>query len=569
MQQANGHEKVPPVAIVGAGPVGLVAALYLSRLKVPFVVLEEDAGLSTAAKAGTLTPRSLEIFSQLGVVDDVLAEGLRLDVVDFVERRQDRVLMRMPLYELHGETAFPFTINLPQSEYERILEAHASRSPFGEVRFEHRVVDLDQEEEGCRLTVETPNGTETIDASYVLACDGGRSAVRRMLGIKHEGKTYPEKFALIDIETNLDEGGRRPAYLSYIFDPEEWLILVRQPRMWRVLWPIPPDAPEPEDAEVERKLRLAVGDRPLRVLGSLTYKVHHRVAQRWRAGRVFLLGDAAHLITPVGGLGASTGIMDANNLSWKVAWVLRGLASPVLLDTYEQERRPIAEFIAGGLADRNRSMMRMKNPLKRAARDAALLTMQRFRAHRWNIAYVRSLLATGYHGDSREHSRLSGIVRRTFRSILPRTDPQVLAGDRAPDGMLFGPDGRRRWLHELLGVSFAAFTFDDARNGPEITPLQQQPSFLRHYLVSPSDAPHDTMLRDRTFWDVGGSLTRRFHAVPGTTFLLRPDGHVAAVEPPNGRTAQRLYEEYVGSSHPEEHVSGEEALTSGTYSGVR
>ncbi|MDQ3375499.1 MAG: FAD-dependent monooxygenase, partial [Actinomycetota bacterium] len=98
MQEPNGHGKTsPPVAIVGAGPVGLVAALYLHRLRVPFVVLEEDAGLSTAAKAGTLTPRSLEIFSQLGVVEDVLEEGLRLDVVDFVERRQDRVLMQMPL----------------------------------------------------------------------------------------------------------------------------------------------------------------------------------------------------------------------------------------------------------------------------------------------------------------------------------------------------------------------------------------------------------------------------------------------------------------------------------------
>ncbi len=563
MRDANGHAKTPPVAIVGAGPVGLVAALYLHRLRVPFVVLEEDVGLSTAAKAGTLTPRSLEIFSQLGVVEDVLAEGLRLDVVDFVERRQDRVLMQMPLYELDKETAFPFTINLPQSEYERILHAHASRSPFGEVRFEHRVVGLEQDDDGCRLTVETPSGAESIEASYVLACDGGRSAIRRLLGIKHDGKTYPEKFALIDIETDLDEGGgRRPTYLSYIFDPEEWLILVRQPRMWRVLWPIPPDAPEPEPAEIERKLRLAVGDRPLRILGVVTYKVHHRVAQRWNVGRTFLLGDAAHLITPVGGLGASTGIMDANNLLWKVAWVLRGLASPDLLDTYEKERRPIAEFIASGLADRNRSMMRMKNPLKRAARDAALLVMQRFRAHRWNIAYVRSLLATNYGGSAER----PGGAERVLRGLLPRTNPPVLMGDRAPDGVLFGPDGRRRWLHELLGVSFTAFTFDDARNKPRVAPLDQQPLFLRHYLVSPVDAPHDTGLRDRTFWDVGGRLAGRFHAQPGTTFLIRPDGHVAAIEPPGGRPVRQLYEDYVGSPQPQGRLSGEAEMFSGAYS---
>jgi len=563
MQHTNGSAKTPPVAIVGAGPVGLVAALYLHRMRVPFVVLEEDSGLSTAAKAGTLTPRSLEIFSQLGVVEDVLSEGLRLDVVDFVERRQDRVLMRMPLYELKGDTAFPFTINLPQSDYERILHRHASRSPFGEVRFEHRVVGLEQDENRCRLTVETPEGTETLEASYVLACDGGRSTIRRMLGIKHEGKTYPEKFALVDVETDLDGGGgRRPTYLSYIFDPEEWLILVRQPRMWRVLWPVPPDSPEPSEEEIEHKLRLAVGDRPLRVLGAITYKVHHRVAQRWNVGRTFLLGDAAHLITPVGGLGASTGIMDANNLLWKIAWVLKGLAGTALLDTYEKERRPIAEFIASGLADRNRSMMRMKHPLKRAARDAALLAMQRFRAHRWNIAYVRSLLATNYGGNT----RAPGAVERALRALVPNTEPPVQVGDRAPDGMLFGPDGRRRWLHELIGVSFAAFTFDDARNRPEIPPLREQMPYLRHYLISPFDAPHDTGLRDRTFWDVGGSVARRFHAQPGSTFLVRPDGHVAAIEPPGGRPVQRLYEDFVGSPRPQSSVSGEEALLAGAYS---
>jgi 3-(3-hydroxy-phenyl)propionate hydroxylase len=254
--------------------------------------------------------------------------------------------------------------------------------------------------------------------------------------------------------------------------------------------------------------------------------------------------------------------MDANNLLWKIAWVLKGLASPALLDTYEKERRPIAEFIASGLADRNRAMMRMKNPLKRAARDAALLAMQRFRAHRWNIAYVRSLLATNYGGST----KAPGAAERLLRAVFPNTEPPVQVGDRVPDEMLFGPDGRRHRLHELVGVHFAAFTFDDARNRPKIPPLEEQPAFLRHYLVSPFDAPHDTGLRDRTFWDVGGSVARRFRAAPGSTFLVRPDGHVAAIEPPGGRPVRRLYEDFVGSPRPQGSVSGEEALLAGAYS---
>lgn len=565
MQDRNGsanHPDAPPVVIVGAGPVGLVSALYLHWLRIPFVVLEEDADLSTAAKAGTLTPRSLEIFSQLGAIDDLLREGLRLDAIDLVERRKDRVLMRMPLHELHRETSYPFTVNLPQSDYERILHEHVQGSDLGEVRFEQRVVDLEQDETGCRLTVQTPEGMETLEGSYVLACDGGRSEIRRQLGIKHEGKTYPEKFALIDIEADLDsDADRKPSHLSYVFDPEEWLILVRQPNMWRVLWPIPPESDEPDTPEVERKLRLAVGDRPVKILGVITYKVHHRVAERWRVGRTFLLGDAAHLITPVGGLGASTGIMDANNLAWKVAWVARGLAGDNLLDTYEEERRPIAEFIASGLADRNRSIMRLQNPLKRAVRDATLLAVQRFRAHRWSIAYTRSLLGTSYGGERRGRR---GMLGKALQSVLPDTTPRVGSGDRAPDGPLFGPDGRRHTLHEMLGVSFAAFTFDDVRNGPRITSQEEQSASLRHYLISPFDAPHDTGLRDRTFWDVGGALAKRYGAEPGTTVLIRPDGHVAAVEPPGGRPAVRLYEDYVGRSHLEE-----QALEPRTLSGER
>ena len=557
MQEANGSHSAAPVAIVGAGPVGLCAALHFSRLRVPFVVFEEDSGLSTAPKAGTVTPRTLEIFAQVGAIDDILAAGLRLDVIDFVERRKDEVLMQMLMNELREDTSYPFVLNLPQSDNERILFDRLKRSSYGEVRFDHRATAVEQDEDGCRLTVEGPEGTETVEASYVLACDGGRSPIRTMLGIEPKGRTYPEKFALIDIEADLDSGGRRPTYLQYVFDPDEWLIIVRQPYLWRVLWPIPPNSPDLETEEIDRKLRLAVGDRPIKILDAITYKVHHRVAQGWRAGRIFLLGDAAHLITPVGGLGLNTGIQDANNLPWKIAWVLAGRADAALLDTYEKERRPIAEFIASGLADRNRSMMRMKNPLKRAVRDTVLRIIRRSGAHRWNTAYTRSLLATSYRSKDVVPSR----ARRLLNSLRPEVHPPVLIGDRAPDGLLFGPDGRPVRLQELFGAAFVALTFNDARNKPEITPMPQSPA-LRHYLITHFDAPHDSGLRDRSFYDPGGDLTRRFHAVPGTTYLVRPDGHVAAVEPPKGRPMRRLYEDYVGQAHSQDFVSGEAAMSS-------
>jgi 3-(3-hydroxy-phenyl)propionate hydroxylase len=558
MQQANGRKRMAPVAIVGGGPVGLCTALHFSRLQVPFVLFEEDEGLSTAPKAGTVTPRTLEIFALVGVIDDILAAGLRFDVVDFVERRKDEVLMQMLMDELDRDTSYPFVLNLPQSDTEHILYEHLERANPGAVRFNHKVMALEQDEDGCRLTLERPDGTETVEASYVVACDGGKSPIRKILGIEHKGKTYPEKFALIDIEADLDSGeDRRPTYLSYVFDPDEWLIIVRQPKLWRVLWPIAADAPEPaaQDEEVHRKLRLAVGDRPIKILSAISYKVHHRVAQKWRSGRTFLAGDAAHLITPIGGLGLNTGIQDANNLPWKISWVMTGRADPELLDTYEKERRPIAEFIASGLADRNRTMMQMKNPLKRTARDMVLKIMRHSRAHRWNTAYTRSLLSTSY----KVRDAVQGSVKRALNALRPEIHPLVTTGDRAPDGLLFGPDGRRVRLQQLLGAAFVALTFDDVRNGPELMTMPQSPA-LRHYLITHYDAPHDSGLRDRSFYDPGGSLTQRFGADPGTTYLVRPDGHVARVEPPGGRRVEQLYEEYVGRSHLQDDVSGKAAV---------
>ncbi len=558
MQQANRHQRIAPVAIVGGGPVGLCTALHFSRLRIPFVVFEEDEGLSTDPKAGTVTPRTLEIFAQVGVIDDILAAGLRFDVVDFVERRKDEVLMQMLMNELDSDTSYPFVLNLPQSDTEQVLYEHLERANPGAVRFNRRVTALDQDEDGCRLTIDGPDGTESLEASYVVACDGGRSPIRKMLDIEHKGKTYPEKFALIDIEADLDSGeDRRPTYLSYVFDPDEWLIIVRQPNLWRVLWPIDADAPEPqvEDEEVHRKLRLAVGDREIKILSAISYKVHHRVAQGWRSGRTFLAGDAAHLITPIGGLGLNTGIQDANNLPWKIAWVMTGRAGPELLDTYEKERRPIAEFIASGLADRNRTMMQMKNPLKRTARNMVLKIIRHSQAHRWNTAYTRSLLSTSY----KVRDAVQGPVKRVLSALRPEIHPPVTAGDRVPDGLLFGPDGRRVRLHQLLGAAFVALTFDDVRNEPDLMPMPQSPA-LRHYLITHFDAPHDSGLRDRSFYDPGESLTQRFRAAPGTTYLIRPDGHVAGVEPPGGRSVEQMCEDYVGRSHLQDDVSGKAAV---------
>ncbi|MHB1627165.1 MAG: FAD-dependent monooxygenase [Bacilli bacterium] len=512
-----------PVIIVGSGPVGLCAALAFARQKIPFVILEEHGSVSTQPKAGTLMPRTLEIFAQIGVIDPVLKAGLRFDRIDFVDRESDKVLMHVDMHLLRDITSYPFVLNLPQHELEPILLDHVQRSGYGEVLFNHKLVGFSQTEMGCEVTAETPQGKVRFESDYVLGCDGSHSALRGLLGVRMEGKTYPERFIVIDTNVALDNrAGRQLTYLSYVFDPKEWIITVRQPHFWRFLFPVPEGAPDPDEAEIERKVRLAVGDLPLKILASSVYKVHHRSANRFRVGRAFLVGDAAHLITPVGGLGLNTGIGDASNLPWKISFVLKGLASPSLLETYEAERQPIARFNAQNLADRNRRYIMMKNPIKRIVRNVTLSFVERSENLMWKAAARGSLLASSY------------------SSVKRPPGAPVLVGDRAPDGELLNSSGRVVTLHSLFGSAFIALTFADARQKAELHSMTTPA--LRHYLVTPIDAPHDSGIRDRSFVDLGGRLTALFGGKTGDTFLIRPDGHVAYVEPDGGRSVEQLFQ---------------------------
>src|SRR5690606_23918271 len=198
-----------------------------------------------------------------------------------------------------------------------------------------------------------------VKARYLLACDGGRSQTREKLGITVEGRTLEQRYMLVDLEVDLDVTNPRDyPYLAYFGDPSEWMILVRQPHCWRFLYPLDPGRPEPDEAELAAKAKRFIGDvTGLRVLGTNVYTVHHRVADRWRVGRIFLMGDAAHLITPMWALGLNTGVLDASNLPWRLAWVLRGWADESLLDGYEREQAPVAIRGAGEMAEAARAYM--------------------------------------------------------------------------------------------------------------------------------------------------------------------------------------------------------------------
>ena len=513
-----------PVAIIGGGPVGLAAGLEFERFQVPYQIFEEDSGLSSKPKAGTILPRSLEIFRQEGVIQGILREGLRFDEVHFIDRVTDKILMRMLMYPMADESLYPFILNLPQSDLEALMAEKIYQSKIGRLNLRQRLLSIEQVEDHCVLQFETPTGHESIEAEYVLACDGGRSVIRHQLGIEMEGVTHPERFLVADFKVDLDRrSGRQLTYLSYVFDPEEWVIFVRQPRFWRFLIPILPDAAEPTASIVIEKIRRVVKNPtlPIELIDMGIYNVHHRTATKWQDGRIFLLGDAAHLITPVGGLGLNTGIQDANNLAWKLVWVLRKWAGPDLLRSYERERAPIARFNARNQAERNRDVMRMKSPIKRTMRNIVLGWMDRAEGLQWQAAHMRSLLGTSYKPTPKKPGLFSQL--KTARRFVR---PPVEVGDRFPDGEVLDSKGSTRRLHDFIDEGFLALYVQDVRTRPE---LGESLEGVQKYLLTRFDAAFDTNLREQALYDKGGRLIRRIGAVDGSIYLIRPDSHVAAI----------------------------------------
>lgn len=518
-----------PVAVIGAGPVGLSTALGLARHGIPFTLFEAQGGLHAETRAGTILTRTLEIFRRFGVADAVLARSLRLDEIGDIERATgvSHRAVRMDL--LHAETRYPFVINLPQHHLEPVLADAVNRSGLGAMHLDHRLKRFEPMRDRVELILDTPQGEKHVSASYVLACDGGRSTVRELLGTTVEGESLPERYMLVDLAIDLDVGNPRDyPYLAYFADPREWMILVRQPHCWRFLFPLKEGAAEPSQDELRDKVLEFIGkvDR-VRVIGSNIYRIHHRVAQRWRHGRVFLMGDAAHLITPMWGLGLNTGVLDASNLAWRLSWVMRGWAPDALLDGYEREQKPLALHGSGEMAEAARRYMARETQSVKAMSDNS-----------WCNALTRGMLGVKLDVDG------SG----DWSLIKTESEPPLRPGDRVPDCLVHGADGREHRLHDLIDGRFAALHFADARRHPEV-PTNTSPA-LAHYLVSRWDAPFESGVRDRALLDAGDRVVRRFGCPPNTIVLVRPDEHVAAIAPMRPGAAEEMYRKAVGADVP-------------------
>ncbi|MEM6908769.1 MAG: NAD(P)/FAD-dependent oxidoreductase [Pseudomonadota bacterium] len=331
------------VVVAGAGPVGTVAAYYLASQGIDVVLLEDGADCALDLRASTFHPPTLEMLEEFDITRRLIDQGLKAPVYHFRERRTGEVI-DFDLSEIADATRHPYRIQCEQYHLSRMLSEGVREQAGAEVLFNHRVAAIEQTSEDVTVYAETPYAILKIKADYLIGADGSSSTVRKWLGTEFDGFTYPEKFLCFTTEEPLEEHLDNLCHVNYVSDPEEWMVLLRVPSLWRVLVPADMDTPDeelladPKKNEVFERL-IGKGEEVITHHRTI-YRVHQRVAKSFLTGRTALIGDAAHLNNPIGGFGMNSGIHDAFNLAQRLIRVFQHSAdADDELSAFERQRR--------------------------------------------------------------------------------------------------------------------------------------------------------------------------------------------------------------------------------------
>ncbi|GIH03634.1 oxygenase [Rhizocola hellebori] len=500
------------VLVVGAGPTGLSLAAQLAAYGTNMRIVDRNLDRASESRALAIQPRTLEVLAGLGVTEELVALGNRA-----VQLRMHagRRVVPVELFDIGVEdTAYPFLLFLSQAETERILGEHlASRDVV--VERGTQLVHMRQTADAVKCVLRHGDGRqEQVDVGYVVGCDGAHSTVRQQAGIAFEGAAYPQTFVLADLEADGIETGAAHVFLSrhgmlFFFPlgkPATWRMLAMRPRS--------DDTPVAQPvflAEVQALADAYTGEGGVRLRDPVwmtNFRLHNRGAVQYRAGRVFLAGDAAHIHSPAGAQGMNTGIQDAVNLGWKLAQVTAGLAPLRLLDTYQPERVPIGAEVLR-FTDRAFTIATSTNPLVSFARTQV--------APRLIPLVVCSKLSRRY--GFRTISQLAISYRRSPLSIdephAPRRGPK--AGDRMPDAPV---------IHEGLPTTLHTLLRQPGWHLMLCGPGWPAAGELLHPPHSRSVAVHRLSATGRT--DATGKALQRLGFGPSDAglILVRPDGYI-------------------------------------------
>ena len=504
---ADQHADTPvhhAVVIVGAGPVGMAAAMDFARRGRNVLVLDDDNTVSVGSRAICFAKRTLEIMDRLGVGERLLERGI-IWKIGKVFCGEDEVY-RFDLLPEDGHK-MPAFINLQQYHFEKAQTDSLSVSDKVEIRWRNRVTNVADKGDHVVVEIETPDGHYKLTADYVLAADGARSAIRKMLDLDFRGQVFRDRFLIADVIMKADFPTERWFWFDPPFNPGQSALLHMQAdNVWRIDlqlgWDADPEEEKKPERVIPRLQRMLGEDVEFELEWVSVYTFQCRRLERFRHGRVLFLGDAAHQVSPFGARGANSGVQDADNLVWKLDCVLSGLADEHLLDSYDAERVFAADENIMN-STRSTDFITPKSPISRLFRDAAL---ELARAH----PFARRIVNSG---------RLS-VPSVLAASPLSMPDTDSFSGPMVPgapcaDAPMQAPDGTPSWLLSHLGTEFVLLCFG----------------------VAPGELPRDLPLRPRvvvigdgdgTLRDTKGLAASRYDGQAGTVYLIRPDQHVAA-----------------------------------------
>lgn len=514
------HHKV---VIVGGGIIGLATAVALARHRVPSVVIEADDTVCVGSRAICLSRRSLEILARHQVAARFLDKGLPWAGGRSFYHDAEVLRFSMP----HDESQrFPPMINLQQYYMEDFLLDAAERSGLVEVRWQSHVSGIRASASSVRLSIETPQRGYGMNADWVVGCDGARSAVREAAGLRLRGTSYEGRYVIVDIALKTARRTERLAWFDPPSNPGSTILMHRQPDdVWRIDYQLRDE--EDAEAAVQPQNVIPRVANHLRMIGESgdwspiwisLYRANAVTLETYRAGRLLLAGDAAHLVPIFGVRGANSGFEDADNLAWKLALVVRGIAGESLLDSYSAERVQAArENLRQGM--KSTEFMSPPSPGFELMRTAVLGLAARH-------PFLRPLI----------NPRQTQPVRYTDSPLNEPAEASWSAGPEPGSAALDCPltlcerdTAREGHLTELLQASFTAVRFADESESPDALEasarrLNGTAAPLRTITIV-SQRRQD-LAADDVAWDPAGRLAALYDAAPGTVYLFRPDGHV-------------------------------------------
>ena len=546
------------ILVVGAGPTGLTMASELTRHGLQCRIIDKKDGITDKTKALTLQSRTMEVFEDMGLIQEVLETGRPVSGFSFYAEGEQ--IAHISSGEL--DTPYPYILLHPQSDTERSLNNHLN-SLGVEVEWNTEIVELQQDNEELEVSLKHPDGTiEDLKPNYLIACDGGRSYCRKAIGAKLKGETFESEFIIADLELEWSNPPADDEWHGYFTD--QGLVLIaslKEENKWRIMIEVPWEMQNKSESEPAYYQEPTFEDlkKMVEVLNPIPdlklyeptwisrFRIHRRIIDRFRYGSVFFAGDAAHLHSPAGGQGMNTGIQDAYNLAWKLRLVCRGIARPELLDSYNAERYPLSEQQVER-TDAAFKMMLLRHPMSRKIRNRLFSLLLDLEPIQQRMDKRLAMLSINY--------RNSPIVdeKRTLPSPLDSPVKKITkfnqwrdfgeaphAGDRVPDTTLIKVNSDRTFVtdrlfqilkgtsHHLVlftGIDPTMTTFESFNQICSKVEWYFDNEIVPHLIVRGTEKPLTLQWNRSLLLDPEGDFHHRYGARSNCLYLIRPDKYI-------------------------------------------